>query len=380
MRIRLLFPALAMVLVIGVRDGSRATAAEGASLQMPPYISPYGARIGLHTNGAWRDVDARLPARQVRKDEPASYTSADPKYYVWSKTCRPGRQTVHFRRTIWLPGPPRPFHDSNRITAPAGLVLEWTTPQVGPDTPRWVVHFNDRVAYRGPTLLRNETTLGRADLQLLRRGENVVDLTVTKPAMKCSEFDGVSFELGAAFWADVYVFQGGADRRYIDASGSVATQQSLLITVGNRGPSEAPLATFHLEFNAGSPFGTAHFDVIYTGMDPPFRCERTVENSKHTLDCVALHYAPARETKALVTVRFYPEQEQWVQAGVTFIYNITTFGPFDPEDPNIDTFGPTDTRGANNSRVLWLTFCGPLSTLPECEAAEGAEALSARSR
>jgi hypothetical protein len=130
--------------------------------------------------------------------------------------------------------------------------------------------------------------------------------------------------------------------------------------MGNRGPTEAANATFHLDVSHASSYGDWEF--FSEGQGALRNCEKTEDSISHRVHCEFAF--PPTATGALdYILEFTVTRTPWPDATLVMSYNINS-------DHEV-LRGPHDLNYDDNSRQLRIVFCGPLSTLEGCKNPTG---------
>lgn len=331
------------------------------------YMSGRGDRFQLPSNGKFTD------AKEITRYNTVHPLNKPPGQEervtsIWGETCKPRReQTVKFRRTIDIPGPPSKA--TFQITPDFGSFAN--------PLERYVLRIAGQkvAAGRVSQFGRGETVLGPTQLKLFRDGPNLVEVTVKRDELpegvrRCNTAKknrvGVLFTLMGDFSADLGLVEPApAANMYKRAR----TPQRFLIvnlSVFNRGPSAlVPGAGAFIAQVSGAS------DVLLAGdtgggggsvppgateLGPPFgKCQQT-GTSVVTVDCELTRMASGASGV--------------LSLGVRKEFSNTNFGESSTSVSWQTGSTVADPKTENNRRTVNIVWCGDKATSPGCASAD----------
>ncbi len=223
-----LFVAIA-VLGAGRHDGAAAT---GAARKWEPYVVNESARFSINTNRTWRVVeDDRKPAVEKSEFSPSS-SSTDRARRIWSRKCVPGRQVVHFTRTVKL------IHQPTSQRRPAVSV------SFSPATTFASVEI--RVNERRLLFTRslNSTTVHRRGI--FEPGLNDIEIIVVKPRGSCT---GAPPALGVNIYGEFEADLIAKSLGHNAVKGTKPLVITIPFVIASRGPAPLPFVDLGINLN-----------------------------------------------------------------------------------------------------------------------------------
>lgn len=352
--------AVAGLVVVFVAIASSATA------EIPPAplgLDRDGTNYALISNSQWtvsENSSGFVPARTVipvstgNPNSTSAYDRQD-RAYIWAGRCTASKQTLVFRRTFFLPGPPKTFgasfSDSTYYSPPANRAIEWTI---------LVVNGKTAFSINGGAGTVNP---GVTYTNLFKYGLNTIDIFIVKKARTGPTYGecqygspprplGVQFTLYGEFEADLWLSpdrnftQVVYERRPAGTIGLVAT-----VKPRNLGPSGVYKGALQIVFSTvNGPSTILPDSLIVTGAGIR-NCLVRSANNPIRIDCEVFGFqsGAAPEVRLTVLVGLGADYTHvWVSGGAT----ITS----PTRDLNFVTNGWKRTR----------IFCGPRATDPNC--------------
>jgi hypothetical protein len=156
---------------------------------------------------------------------------------LWAPKCSPGRQTVHFTRTLYLLGPA----DDGTITMAGFSRTRTAFGGVPVPFSRMELRINGQVAYSTTNPSGGSGQLRPAGLAAIRFGPNQFEVVVSKRATgpcngKHSHQYAVEFDFSGAFHSDVSGSVGQNDGTGQCGTGSCSGKTTIPFTLTNKGP------------------------------------------------------------------------------------------------------------------------------------------------
>lgn len=294
--------ALAALGIVSPASGATSPPASG-----PPYVDPNVNRYVLLANNQWDIGETSQRASQfvgspAATNPGANVPGGDVPRYVWASTCPATKQTVTFRRKVWLPGPTQSLSFAASPTYPRSGSYVWSDPL------NWVkLVVNGTVVAKLTGSSQYTSVSAPALLNAVKYGYNDYEVVVQKAPdpsylSTCGGTTakrlGVQFAIiGSQFLADVGVNQPSANvwRHVVPGQHNNYTVN---LTVYNHGPAATRTGTFQVTVQPGfmSLSGTP-----YVSDPAPFAA--CTNPTPYSVQCpLRAWFAPGSTSQ--VTVRF----------------------------------------------------------------------------
>ncbi|MFN2467966.1 MAG: hypothetical protein ABR521_07565 [Gaiellaceae bacterium] len=356
---------------LGFVCGALVLLAGGASAAVPTAplgLDVDGTHFALVSNHTWT-VQGGADAREVQvltKVRKGGTSARDRQNlsFIWASRCSPGRQTVIFKRALFMPGPPKnftaTFSDNTFVSAPADRAIGGV---------RLFINGRHAFSIRGAS-----TTLARTERGypgLFKHGVNTFEIRVIKRAEQkakgigmCRNGNparrlGLLFALEGEFEADLWLSSDSGPTHEDYETGTPGATETVPIALEprNLGPSGAYKGRLTLHISA-STVQTLAIGAIRSASDDIENCKVSPGGTtpfQKRVDCDIDKLPPNRNRKIEFSVdarvTFHPHLPSavaWVFVAAE-IYSRT-------RDPN----------GRTNGWRAIRYICMPEATNPKC--------------
>jgi len=342
------------------------TGAAASSSPLPAYIDPPVSRFALFANKHWDILESSTPAAQFSGSPPASgyqIEGGDTPHYIWAPTCSKGKQTVTFRRKVWLPGPSQALDFSAAASTVTSGNQQWSDP------------------FRSIKLIANGTVLKKLDhagtsgsvtpaqlTDVVEYGDNVLKVVVVKRAnpdyiKTCGKSAparlGIQFSInGSNFLNDLAVKKPTADLavQYLSASPGAERTIPFSFTVFENGPAATRAGVFDLLLQTGGMKLSS--DGVTASASRPFgACAQP--SAAHVTCPITSWFAPKTTAKVSASLHFTVPEDEPLDAveTVTADWSILRGA----------TSGQSDSDYTNDSARVELIYCMPQATSHGCD-------------
>jgi hypothetical protein len=338
--------------------------ASAAAPAAPIGLDVDGRAFALLSNDLWT-VKGGADAREVQVVTPARKggTGARDRQdlaYIWARTCTAAKQTVVFKRSLFMPGPPKSlsatFSDTTNTSAPADRAIGGVA-----------LFINGRHAF---SIRGAATTLPRTERGypgLFRHGINTFEIRVTKRAeQKASAIGlcknsgrplGLLFALEGEFEADLWISNDGS--RTEEEYEAATPGSTIVVPVGveprNLGPSGVYKGKLTLHVSASS-VKSIEIEGVETKGPEIQDCKISPDGTtafQKRVDCDIDRFPPSRARKL----------EFLADARLTFLPSFSTAWIFVAAEIYSRT---PDPDGRSNGWRSIRYFCAPGATNPKC--------------
>ncbi len=263
-------------LALAVVAGALLLLAGGASAAAPTAplgLDVNGAQFALLSNHLWTVKGADAREVQVLTRERKGGTSARDRQnlaYIWASKCTAAKQTIVFKRSLFMPGPPKnfaaTFSDNTFVSAPADRAIGGVK-----------LFINGRHAF---SIKGSSTTLQRTERgypSLFKHGINTFEIHVIKRAEQkaksiglCKNSGrplGLSFALEGEFEADLWLSNDSSTTHEDYETGTPGATEVVPVAVEprNLGPSGVYNGTLTLHISASTVKALEIGEVVVKG-------------------------------------------------------------------------------------------------------------------
>jgi hypothetical protein len=340
--------------------------ATSATAEIPPAplgLDRDGTVYALISNSQWtvsENSSGFVPAKAVipvSTGNPSSTSAYDRqnRAYIWAGRCTASKQTLIFRRTFFLPGPPKTFgaqfSDSTYYSPPANRAIEWT-----------ILVINGKRAFAingGAGTVNPSVTYAN----LFKYGLNTIDIFVVKKARTGPTYGecqygtparplGVMFTLYGEFEADLWL---SADRNFTQEvyerrpAGTIGLAAT--IKPRNLGPSGVYKGALQINFTSVNGPSTILPDSLSVTGAGVRNCVVTSAINPIRVDCEIFGFqsGAAPEVRLTVLVGLSADYTHVWVFGSAIIFSATR-----------------DLNAVSNGWRRTRIFCGPRATHSNC--------------
>jgi hypothetical protein len=330
----------------------------------PTYLSTTGSSYALISNASWQVKEGKrvTAAKEVQVITPASPNGSAPRdrqsfAYIWGRSCTSKKQTLVFKRQVFLPGPPKTFaatvSDTTAASPPADRAIAGV---------RLYVNGKHMFSIRGASSTV-ERTEHPAYTGRFRHGANEVELRVVKRATNKAKGTGLcktggrrlglAFTLDGDFEADLWVSEDGSvtHETYEEGpAGGSTLDVPVELPFRNLGPSGAYSGWLRVNISGSTlkQMSVGNARAKGAGLED---CTTSGSGFSYRIDCV-IDRAPPGATPAVTAdlrIVFHPTY------GTANVF-ITA-----------EAYSPTtDPKRQNNGWRAITYFCGPDQNNPKC--------------
>jgi hypothetical protein len=349
---------LALVLIAGVASAAAPTAPIGLDMD--------GREFALLSNHLWT-VPGGADAKEVQvltKARKGGTSARDRQNlaYIWASKCTAAKQTIVFKRSLFLPGPLKnfsaSFSDTTGVSAPADRAIGGVR-----------LFINGRHAF---SIKGASTTLARTERgypNLFKHGINTFEIHVIKRAEQkakgiglCKNGNpakplGLLFALEGEFEADLWISNDSSrtEEDYDSATPGSTIEVPVGVEPRNLGPSGVYKGTLTLHISASTVKSLEIENVTAKGPEIE-DCKVSPDGTtafQKRVDCAIDRLPPDRNRKLEVVA----------DALLTFHPSFTTAWIFVAAEINSPT---RDPNGRSNGWRAIRYFCSPEATNPKC--------------
>jgi hypothetical protein len=341
------FRAFLSALLAGAAAGAFAAASAAGPVPTPPWLSHNGAGFGLTTTGDWEVSDTHADVKVLNvyaRPAPKANEGWDRlgRMEIWAPTCLPGRQTVHLRRIVDLPGP-------------VSNVAVVFTPQTSPGFSITSAEFWVNGSFLAEMRPQGYFAPARPNGRLFGFGRNTIELRVTKApnpkgAAGCnrSSTTKVAIMAGvrAEFRTDLALLEPPPRDFTHDSPGENGVLGQLVFTVKNKGPGGAARGLFYLVVRLPAGQLAQVFDVHVPSNGPFEGCEvrHDQANVEWTIACYFKDFEAGQEYRFSVRYQSASSRPDGASVAVGVDWRLLMEG--------------VDVNGSNNFRKVTVWHCG----------------------
>lgn len=352
--------------VLAVGLAFLATGAGAATTPAPLGLDVDGTHFALLSNHLWT-VKGGADAREVQvltKVRKGGTSARDRQSlaFIWGSKCTPGKQTIVFKRALFMPGPPKnftaTFSDSTFVSAPADRAIGGVK-----------LFINGRHAF---SIKGASTTLARTERGypgLFKHGLNTFEIQVIKRAENKAKGTGLCknsgrplgllFALEGEFEADLWLSSDSGPTHEDYETGTPGATEVVPVAVEprNLGPSGIYKGRLTLHISASTVQALA-IGAITSSSDDIENCKVSPGGTtpfQKRVDCEIDKLPPNRNRKIDVSVEakltFHPN----LPSAVAWIFVAA------------EIYSPTrDPNGRTNGWRAIRYICMPQATNPKC--------------
>ena len=356
-----------------------ASGAASSGHPLPAYVDNLVNRFVLYANRHWDVASTGNPAPQFTGSPPAQdngdlIPGGDTPHYIWAPTCSTGKQTVTFRRKVWLPGATQRLD----FTAIPSLL--------GSGNQFWSAPFSSIKLLANGQVLEKMTEAGKETVTApklagaLKYGNNVFEVVVVKRAnpsyiKACSGKHapgrlGIQFDVdGEVFAQDLAVKPPAASEatRYFHVTPGKEVAFFSHFSVSEKGPAAAQAGQFTMMVQPG-------FMVMSSDADgaPYFPTPTPIYATEQSPFGACTHSSNGRTLTCPFSSWFEPGETSMINAGWK-VAAPTDLPPTDVEQMTVDwtistlTTNQDDLNTANNHAQFLAVFCYPQATSDGCD-------------